>query len=69
MNKTGSLLLIFVFDKTVKRVVLDPHKELVDANYDNNAVFGTAAFEKIEITTQNAKFLQILCKRRKMQKN
>jgi hypothetical protein len=52
MNKAGSLLLIFVFDKTVKRVVLDPHKELVDANYDNNAVFGPAAFEKIEITTQ-----------------
>ncbi|MEE8341543.1 MAG: hypothetical protein V3R52_05560, partial [Candidatus Neomarinimicrobiota bacterium] len=40
---------VFVFDKVVKRVVLDPHHELVDANYDNNARYAPMVFEKIEV--------------------
>ena len=41
---------IFVFDKAVKRVVLDPHHELVDANYDNNTRYAPMIFEKIEVS-------------------
>ena len=44
---------IFVYDKTVKGVVLDPHQELVDADYDNNSLYCPITFEKIEITTQH----------------
>jgi len=40
------------FDKTLKKIVLDPHRELIDANYDNNAQFAPSSFEKIELTTQ-----------------
>ena len=36
----------------VKRVVLDPHQELVDANYGNNSIYGPITFDKIELTTQ-----------------
>ena len=43
---------IFVYDKTVKGAVLDPHQELVDADYDNNSLYCPTTFEKIEITTQ-----------------
>jgi hypothetical protein len=43
---------IFVYDKTVKGAVLDPHQELVDADYDNNSLYCPITFEKIEITTQ-----------------
>jgi hypothetical protein len=43
---------VFVFDKAVKRVVLDPHHELVDANYDNNTQYVPTVFEKIEVTTR-----------------
>jgi hypothetical protein len=42
---------VFVFEKAVKRVVLDPHHELVDANYNNNTQYAPAIFEKIELTT------------------
>jgi hypothetical protein len=41
---------VFVFEKAVKRVVLDPHHELVDANYNNNTQYAPAIFEKIELT-------------------
>ena len=43
---------VFVFDKKVKRVVLDPHRELVDANYNNNARFTPVSFDKIELVKQ-----------------
>ena len=43
---------VFMFDKVIKRVVLDPHHELVDANYSNNTLFAPITFEKFEITKQ-----------------
>ena len=52
IKNTKRISKVFIFDKIVKRVVLDPHQELVDANYDNNAVYGPVTFEKIETTTQ-----------------
>lgn len=43
---------IFVFDKILKRVVLDPYRELIDADYDNNVKFAPSSFDKVELTTQ-----------------
>ena len=51
-KNTKEISKVFVFDKTVKRVVLDPHQELVDANYENNALYGPMKYDKIELTTQ-----------------
>jgi len=51
-KNTKKISKIFMFDKAVKRAVLDPHQELVDANYDNNALYAPMTFEKVEITTQ-----------------
>ncbi len=51
-KNTKKISKIFVFNKTVKRVVLDPYQELVDANYENNFLYGPMTFDKIELTTQ-----------------
>jgi len=51
-KNANTISKVFVFEKIVQRVVLDPHQELVDANYDNNALYGPTTFDKIEITTQ-----------------
>jgi hypothetical protein len=52
LKNTEKVSKVFVFEKAVKRVVLDPHHELVDANYANNMQYVPVAFEKIEVTTQ-----------------
>jgi len=41
---------VFVFDKILKNVVLDPYHELADANYSNNSLIAPSSFEKFEIT-------------------
>jgi hypothetical protein len=51
-KNTSEISKIFSFKNKLKRVVLDPHHELVDADYDNNAKFAPSSFEKIELTTR-----------------
>lgn len=51
-KNTKTISKVFVFDKTVKKVTLDPHRELVDANYENNVLSGPTTYEKLELTTQ-----------------
>ncbi len=40
---------IFVFDDIIKKVILDPHLETLDADYDNNFIYAPDAFNKIEV--------------------
>ncbi len=43
---------VFVFEKTVKKIVLDPHIETVDADYNNNSIVPPTSYETIELTKQ-----------------
>jgi hypothetical protein len=52
-KNSSEITKIFLFDKTLKKVVLDPHRELIDANYDNNFQFAPASYEKIELQLQS----------------
>jgi hypothetical protein len=49
---TKEISKIFVFEKELRQVVLDPYRELIDADYDNNLTFAPASFDKIELTIQ-----------------
>ena len=52
-KNTKEISKIFAFKKTLKQVVLDPHWELIDANYNNNTQFAPSSYEKVELTTQH----------------
>ena len=41
---------IFIFKDTLKNIVLDPHLETADVNYDNNSITAPSIFEKFELT-------------------
>ena len=51
-KNTKAISKIFAFDKQLTQVRLDPHKELIDADYSNNTKFAPTAYDKIELTTQ-----------------
>jgi len=44
---------VFVFDKILKNVVLDPYHELADANYINNSLEAPSSFEKFGIIKEH----------------
>ena len=41
---------VFIFKDTLKNIVLDPHLETADVNYDNNSITVPPIFEKFELT-------------------
>ncbi len=43
---------VFVFEDVVKKVVLDPHIETLDSDYENNTLFAPSTYKKIEITSR-----------------
>ena len=70
-KNTKDITKIFAFDKKLKQAVLDPHRELIDANYDNNTQFAPSSYEKVELTTQRKSPpnpMQILKKAEEMKK-
>ena len=43
---------VFVFEDVLKKVVLDPHLETIDSDYENNSLFAPGTYKKIEVTSQ-----------------
>jgi hypothetical protein len=40
---------VFVFDRIIKKIVLDPYIELFDTDLGNNVMFAPPVFEKVEL--------------------
>lgn len=50
---TKEITKIFAFDRQLIGATLDPHRELVDADYENNSQLVPNAYKKIELAAQH----------------